>query len=66
MKVKCLNFVSRKSNLKNQTAMKKFLTLTLVGMTVLLVMASCKSSSGGHCDAYGKLEQVNQSDLARK
>jgi len=46
--------------------MKKLLTLTLVGMTVVLVMASCKSSSGGHCDAYGSVNQVTKSDLAAK
>jgi hypothetical protein len=46
--------------------MKNFSTLTIVGMIVILVMASCKASSGGHCDAYGKLEQINRSDLAGK
>jgi hypothetical protein len=46
--------------------MKKLLTLTLVGMFALLAFASCKSSSGGHCDAYGSVNQVNQSDVASK
>ncbi|MCE2711800.1 MAG: hypothetical protein LW688_04590 [Cryomorphaceae bacterium] len=46
--------------------MKKLLTLTLVGFAVALVMASCKSSSGGHCDAYGSLDQTTKSDVASK
>lgn len=54
------------SNLK-QTAMRKFLTLTLVGMILSVVFASCGSSKGGHgCDAYGSVDQVNKSDLASK
>jgi hypothetical protein len=46
--------------------MKKLLTLTLVGMTVLLVLVSCKSSSGRHCDAYGSLDQDTKCDVASK
>ena len=46
--------------------MKKFLTLTLAGMALTLVLASCGSSQGGHCDAYGAVDQVENSDLAMK
>jgi len=38
---------------------KMKLVLVLIGMIVLL---SCKSSSGGHCDAYGKIETKNEKD----
>ena len=46
--------------------MKKFLTLALVGMLLSLAFAACKSSKGGHCDAYGSVNQVEKSDLAAK
>jgi hypothetical protein len=46
--------------------MKKLLTLTLLGMFTLFAFASCKSSSGEHCDAYGSVKQVSQSDVASK
>ena len=46
--------------------MKKVLTLTLVGIMLTLVVAACGSSQGGHCDAYGSVDQVNNSDLAAK
>lgn len=45
--------------------MKKVLTLALVVMS-LVVLASCGSSQGGHCDAYGSIDNVNSSDLASK
>lgn len=35
------------------------LILIVLGMIVLL---SCKTSSGGHCDAYGKVEIKNEKD----
>lgn len=46
--------------------MKKLLTLTLVGMLLSLVVAACGSSQGGHCDAYGSVDNVSNSDLAAK
>ena len=45
--------------------MKKILTLTLVGMLLSLAMTACGSSKGGHCDAYGSVNQVENSDLAK-
>ena len=44
--------------------MKKFLTLTLMGLMLAVVLASCGSSKGGHCDAYGSVDQVENTDLA--
>jgi hypothetical protein len=52
--------------LTNKVVMKKFLTLLLMGLTVVLIVASCKSSSGGHCDAYGSIDQVSKSDVTSK
>lgn len=31
------------------------MALTLVGIGMLVVLNSCGSSRGGHCDAYGKV-----------
>jgi hypothetical protein len=46
--------------------MKKFLTLALVGMVLSLAFTACKSSKGGHCDAYGSIDQTAKTDLASK
>lgn len=47
--------------------MKKFWTLTLIGMLLASVMTACGSSKGtGGCDAYGSVNQVENSDLAAK
>ena len=46
--------------------MKKFWSLTLAGMVFALTLAACKSSGGHGCDAYGSVDQVEQSDLAAK
>lgn len=46
--------------------MKKLMTLTLAGMVLTLVLAACKSTSGHGCDAYGKLDQTTNADLASK
>jgi hypothetical protein len=48
-----------------QILMKKFLTLTLVGMFVALAMTACKTSKGS-CEAYGSIETVENADLASK
>jgi hypothetical protein len=44
--------------------MKKFLALTLMGLMLTAVLAACGSSKGGHCDAYGSIDQVENSDMA--
>lgn len=36
--------------------MRKLVVFGLVALTFTAVLASCKSSSGGHCDAYGKAD----------
>lgn len=46
--------------------MKKFLTLTLIGMFLALATTACKSSKGAHCDAYGSVNQVESTDVASK
>jgi hypothetical protein len=46
--------------------MKRILTLTIIGLVFSAVLASCGSSKGGHCDAYGSIEQVEKTDLASK
>jgi hypothetical protein len=46
--------------------MKKLLTLVLVGMVLSMAFTACKSSKGGHCDAYGSIDQVENNDLASK
>jgi hypothetical protein len=51
---------------KKQTTMRKFLTLTLVGMVLSFAVAACGSSKGGHCDAYGSIDQVENADVASK
>jgi hypothetical protein len=46
--------------------MKKLVTLVLVGMVMAMVFTACKSSKGGHCDAYGSVDHVENTDLASK
>lgn len=46
--------------------MKKFLTLALVVVGLTIVLSSCGSSQGAHCDAYGSIDQVENNDLASK
>jgi len=44
--------------------MKKFLALTLTGLILTAVLAACGSAKGGHCDAYGSVDQIEKTDLA--
>lgn len=44
--------------------MKKVLAVVFVGMALTAVLAACGSSKGGHCDAYGSIDQVENADLA--
>ena len=47
--------------------MKKTLALTIVGMLLMLVIASCASSNtAGHCDAYGSINSTENTDLTSK
>jgi hypothetical protein len=46
--------------------MKKLLAYAFLGLTLTVVLASCGSSKGGHCDAYGNKSgcvEVNKADL---
>lgn len=46
--------------------MKRILALTLMGLGLTVLVAACGSSQGGHCDAYGSLDQVESTDLASR
>lgn len=46
--------------------MKKVVTLMLIGMVFTLILSACGSSKGGNCDAYGSVDQTENSDLASK
>lgn len=47
--------------------MKRFLALTAIAAFMAVVATACGSSKGGHCDAYGSTNHVEQSsDLASK
>ena len=45
--------------------MKKFLALTFAGFMLTVILAACGSARGGHCDAYGNVDQIEiENDLA--
>jgi len=46
--------------------MKKVVTLMLIGMVFTLILSACGSSKGGTCDAYGSVDQNENTDLASK
>lgn len=47
--------------------MKRFMALVAVAAFMAVVVTACGSSKGGHCDAYGNVDQTEQSsDLASK
>ena len=46
--------------------MKKIFTLTVIGALLTLLVVSCSTSTVGHFDAYGNVNQGPQSDLASK
>ena len=46
--------------------MKILLAFTFLGLALTVVLASCGSSKGGHCDAYGNKSgsvEMNKADL---
>jgi hypothetical protein len=45
--------------------MKKFLSYAAVAAFLVVVLASC-GSSRGHCDAYGSVNNTENTDLASK
>jgi predicted small secreted protein len=54
------------TNKLKQYPMKKLMTLALAGIVLTMVLAACKTTSGHGCDAYGKLDQTTNADLASK
>ncbi|MDG1146664.1 MAG: hypothetical protein P8N52_00030 [Crocinitomicaceae bacterium] len=44
--------------------MKKFLALTLTGLMLTAVLTACGAAKGGHCDAYGSVDQIENADMA--
>lgn len=46
--------------------MKRFFALTVIAASLVVIASSCGSSQGGHCDAYGSVDQTENSDLASK
>ena len=48
-----------------RTTMKKFLALAFAGFMLTVILAACGSARGGHCDAYGNVDQIEiENDLA--
>lgn len=45
--------------------MKRFFAFVAIMAVLAVVVVSCGSSQG-HCDAYGSVDQVENSDLASK
>ena len=45
--------------------MKRFFAFAAL-VTLTVIVASCGSSKGGHCDAYGSVDQTENADLASK
>lgn len=46
--------------------MKKLLAFAFLGLVLTVVLASCGSSQGGHCDAYGNKSgsvEIKKADL---
>jgi hypothetical protein len=46
--------------------MKRFFAFAAIAAIVAVAATSCGSSKGGHCDAYGSVEQTSNNDLASK
>ena len=47
--------------------MKRILTLSIIAVVLSVVFAACASSkSGGHCDAYGSVNTIENNDVASK
>lgn len=48
--------------------MKKVMIVVTLGLFLTLGLMSCGAGQGGHCDAYGSIDNVNveNADLASK
>ena len=50
--------------IKNKIIMKNRLSLIFMGFTLLVFLFSCGASKGAHCDAYGSIDGIENTDLA--
>jgi hypothetical protein len=46
--------------------MKKFIAIVFLGAFLSVLVASCSTSTAGHCDAYGNIHTTTKRDLASK
>ena len=46
--------------------MKRIFTFAIISVLLSVVFFACASSKGGHCDAYGSVNNTENSDLATK
>jgi hypothetical protein len=47
--------------------MKRILTLTIIGLVISVIFSACASANtGGHCDAYGSINTIENNDIASK
>lgn len=46
--------------------MKRVVILTAMALVLTAGLMACGGSKGGHCDAYGSVDNVENSDLASK
>ena len=46
--------------------MKRLVILTAMAMILTAGLMACGGAKGGHCDAYGSLDNVENLDLASK
>ena len=44
--------------------MKNRLSLIFIGFTLLVFLFACGASKGAHCDAYGSIDGIENTDLA--
>ena len=44
--------------------MKSRLSLIFIGFTLLVSLFACGASKGAHCDAYGNINGIENTDLA--
>ena len=53
--------------IKTTTQMKKITLILFAIISISTLLSSCGSTSkGGHCDAYGSVQNVDNKDLASK